>query len=163
MTSIREQLYQVAAADTGIGGVVGQLADAAAGLRGGEGSAPPPAPNPPWAYLGMLADVPRWPLFSPGGPLQPSSTLTSGFQWWLYDSERAGYTRLRALAQRLRLLYGADRMNTTLWTDPATGEDVYGLQWAGLSQETADPASGQLLLLANWQLLLAYRQTAVGT
>ena len=158
MTSIREQIYQVAAADTGIGGVVGMLEDAAAGLRGGESSPPPPAGNAPWAYLRLDAQVPwqPWPE-----RLAPQGTLGGLFQWWLYDDERAGYARLRVIGSRLRLLYGPPRFNETVWLDPATGEDVYALQWAGYSAETADPESGQLLLVANWQYRMAYRRESL--
>ena len=159
MSTISSQIYGVAAADSTL---LGLLADGAAGLRGGDASLPPPAANAPWAYLALGPQVPRFPLATGAAfNLQPSGTLTGSFQWWVYDSHpRAGYVRIRAIIQRLRVLYGADRWNATVWLDADTGEDVYGLQYAGTNTETADPASGELLIVANWQFALAYRPVA---
>ena len=149
MTSLRDAVYAVAAADTGSGGVVPSLPSGLAGLLGGPTSAPPPAPTTPYLYLQFDAEVPWAPL----GPAYEGL-----FRWRGYDVERAGYVRLRALLLRLRTRYGPyEQMGGSYFLDTATGEDVYWLRFLGLSNETVDETRGLLQLWGDFAYRKVYR------
>jgi hypothetical protein len=51
MTSIRHQVYSVATADTGTGGLVPMLPGGTAAILGADGSPPPANPSFPYLYL----------------------------------------------------------------------------------------------------------------
>lgn len=163
MTSIRDHIYAVAAADTGVGGVIPLLAQytglasgsvAATNLLGSSTSPPPPAAVSPYLYLRLDLEVRRddWAAYG-------VDRYEGGFAWVGLDLERAGYVRLSALLQRLRGLYPRTR-NTALWIDTATSEEVFALRCLGQGPETFDDARGLLQQEMVWQYWKTYRSAA---
>jgi hypothetical protein len=163
MTSIRDQVYALAAADTGAGGIIPLLATytgiasgsvGASNLLGGSSSPPPPAAIAPYLYLRFDLEVPR-------GDWQANGIdrIEGGFAWVGEDQERAGYVRLNTLLLRLRTLYPRTR-NTALWIDSATSEEVFALRCLGLGPETFDDARGLLQREMVWQYWKTYRTQA---
>lgn len=115
MTSLRDGIYAVAAADTAL---LALLTEGAGGLRGSTTSAPPPATGL-WAILDFEVEA---------ASLSPN-TVDGAFRWWLYDDEQRGYGRIDQVAGRLLGLYLARTGH--LYLDTGTGEDIWW-QGAGL-------------------------------
>jgi hypothetical protein len=163
MTSLRAHAYAVAAADTGVGGVVALLATytglsqanvLARNLLGGEASPAPPAAVRPYLYLRWDVEVPYLPLAA-----YSDDRWEGEFAWVALDEEAAGYGRMTQLLLRLRSLYPRTR-NTTLWRDTATSEDVFSLRFQGLGPEVVDQARGLLSREARWGYRKTYRTEA---
>lgn len=148
MTSVRQQIWAVAAQDPA---VVAALGGGLASLLGADGAARPRSPAVPYLELELLDDVPA---FS-----GQEGVWESGFRWRGYDDPRAGYSRLRPLLLRLATLYPEETPTgecaREIFADPATGEVVWWQRVAGLGPETTDPARG---LLQQW-LLVQQRKT----
>jgi hypothetical protein len=152
VTSLRDGVYGVAAADTGAGGVVTLLPDGLGGLLGGPTSEPPPAPSTPYLYLAFRSEFP----WAPTNDMHVGSWL-----WWAYDVEAAGYVRINRLLQRLRQLYGPYRvMGGSYFVDTATGEDVYWVDPPLYSPETEDQARTLLTRYAEWPYRKTHRAAA---
>ena len=147
MTSIRAQVYAVAAADATL---LALLPDGLAGLLGGPASVPPPAVNLPALYLHFTVETP-YP--------QPVGAYVGEFEWIGEDYERAGYTRLHTILARLAELYPEAR-NRTVYTDADTDEDVYWLEFAGMGAEVALEQRGVLQKSARWGYRKAFRRAA---
>lgn len=146
MSSIVQQAWEVVATDDTC---LGLVADGAAGLLGGDESAPTPAANAPWGYLGRGLDTPV--NLSPSPLVNGTTALDSELEWWLYDAlAERGYTQLRLLAVAITRAYAAARRaprpagQRCLWSDPDTGERVYWLG-AGTRWESADEHLGNLI------------------
>lgn len=159
MTSIRQQLHEIASQDAAVLALVGNDATR---LRGHPISTPDtdvaPLPDAPWGAFKLDARVAAGVVDS---LLSVSTTARAGeFAWWLYDNKQAGYGRLDDLAAALIFAY-ADFFNTpdtltfqrSRLFDGDTGESVFGVQVGLVSAELADPLTDQRLLRIRW----AYR------
>lgn len=152
MTSLRDQVYGVAAADTGAGGVVALLPDGLAALFGSEAQPKPTdVPGGLHLYLQFDAEFPWQPV---GAPVQGI------WRWRAYDWPHAGYTRINALLARLASLYGPQEQVTPLFTDAATGESLYWVRFGGMLGETADEGRKLLQRWAEWAYRKTYRRAA---
>ncbi len=159
MTSIRQQLHEIASQDAT---VLGLVDNDGTRLRGHPVSTPDtdiaPLPDAPWAAFKLDARVSAGIVDS---FLSVSATTRAGeFAWWLYDDKQAGYGRLDDLAAAFIFAY-ADFFNTpdaltfhrSRLFDGDTGESVFGVQVGLVSAELADPLTDQRILRIRW----AYR------
>ena len=143
MTSLRDQVYATAAADSTL---LALLGDGANSLLGSDSTAFPPASRAPWLYLEFDTEV---------GSLAVN-VVDGLFRWRGYDVPQGGYTRLRSALGRLLRLYPADPEGVL--RDTATGE-VIVWQGAGLlGPETIDTTLG---LNQQW-VTFPYRKGHVG-
>lgn len=148
MTSLREQVYAVAAADAA---VLALLPDGLLGLLGGPASAPPPAPSTPYLYLQFDAEVPRG-----------ERTFDGVFRWRAYDGvEVAGYERINRLLGAVVAAYPDPEGMGSFYYDPATGQDVYLTRFAGLGPEVEDQGRTLLTRWAEWAYRVTWRPVAV--
>jgi len=143
MTSIRDQVYATAAADSTL---LALLGGGAASLLGSDSTALPPASAVPWLYLEFDTEVESLAI----------NVVDGLFRWRGYDAPHAGYTRLRSALGRLLRLYPADPEGVL--RDTTTGEV---LVWSGsglLGPETVDVSLG---LNQQW-ITFPYRKGHVG-
>jgi hypothetical protein len=140
---IKDQVYGLAATSmaliTALGG--------ASRLLGGATSPEPPITVAPNLYLRFEAEVPR--AFE-------VNRWDGEFVWIATDYEHARWVRIRSLWNILRPLYPLVQ-NQTIWFDSDSGEDVYWLDFLGLSGELAAERPGYVQQEARWGYRKAYR------
>lgn len=159
MTTIRQQLHEIASQDAT---VLALVDNDATRLRGHPISTPDtdqePLPDAPWAAFKLNARVPAGIVSS---DISRTSTIRAGeWEWWVYDTKQAGYDRLDQMVEALIAAYGSFFNTPDALTfsrarlfDAATGESVYGVEVGLASGELADPLTDQRLLRVRW----AYR------
>lgn len=165
MTTIRQQVWEIAAAD---GVVLGLLANDATRLRGHPISSPDtdiaPPSVAPWGALKFGALVPAGVFTS---FTSSSDTARAGeWEWWLYDNKQAGYARLDALKDALIAAYAAFFTTPDALTgqrarlfDETSGESVWGVKVGLASGELADPNTDQRLIRIRWSYRTRYART----
>ncbi len=162
MTSIRQQLHEIASQDAT---VLGLVDNDATRLRGHPVSTPDtdiaPLPDAPWGAFKLDARVAAGIITS---FTSVNATIRGGeFAWWIYDEKQAGYGRLDDLAAALIFAY-ADFFNTpdaltfhrARLFDGDTGESVFGVQVGLVSNELADPLTDQRILRIRWTYRTRY-------
>lgn len=162
MTTIRQQLHEIASQDSL---VLGLVANDPARLRGHPVSTPDtdlaPLPDAPWGAFKLDAQTPAGVVTS---FISASTTVRAGeFAWWLYDDKQAGYARLDDLATALIQAYAAFFNTPDALTfsrarlfDADSGASVFGVQVGLVSNEMADPLTDQRLVRVRWSYRTRY-------
>lgn len=132
MTSIRHQIWQVAANDTAW---VNTLPQKEKSLLGRDDGKPDiDDPEPPYYYLQMHEDT----LSFDGDP----NHRESGFRWIGYDTPKQGYSRIRAGLSHLLRLYpeedASGEVCRDIYVDTDSGEVVYWQTPVGIGPELTD-------------------------
>lgn len=152
MTTVRQQIYDVAAAYAPFLALV--YGGTAASLFGGD-STPDPPPNLkecPWFYLELLSDTESF----DGNP----NYLESGFRWWGYDLPHAGHVRTRKALGTLGKAPGyleSACEDSSPYADSDTGEVVFWQRPVGFGTETEDLQRGLTVLTHTWQTRKSFR------
>lgn len=147
MTSLADAIHAVAAADTGAGNFVAQMANGASGILGNDAGAQPPAALAPWAILVLDTDAES---FAP-------NAVDAAFEWWIYDYEHMGYGRINTAAGRLLRLY--PEQTGGLYRDTVTGELIWWQGMGSVGRESAAPEYRQLVRVVRWPCRKTHRGT----